>query len=111
MGPFARTCSGVSTSGRTPDVTWRGVHAARHSKLRCNSFVKGEPALIGSQKRAGGRQRLIVTAAVAVDLTPSVGPGKNGRVSSSQESKADKLDFFYTESGQKEWVRFYQVLS
>eukprot|EP00884_Botryococcus_braunii_P007201 jgi/Botrbrau1/16482/Bobra.0142s0076.1 len=106
MGPLARTCSGVSTSGRTPDVTWRGVDAARHSKLRCNSFVKGEPALIGSHRRAEGRQRLIVdvTAAVAVDLTPSVGPGKNGRVSSLQESKTDKLDFFYTESGQKEWV-------
>lgn len=103
MCPLVRTSGGVSTSGRTFDVPWRGEDGARNPRLRFSSFNKWEPSVIISRRHAYARQRrtVDVSAAVALDLTPSVGAGKDGSVSSP---KADKLDFFYTERGQKEWV-------
>lgn len=53
------------------------------------------------------RASVNVSAAIAPpDVLGELGRGKDGPGSGQNSPSLDKLDFFYTESGQREWVSF-----
>jgi hypothetical protein len=103
--PLARTSGGVSTSGRTPECTWKDPDNMRLSSVRQLSFSNWVQPLVGSHRRVCGRRGLVsVRGAVAVDYSQDLGQEEGVNLGSRQAVTADTLDFFYTESGQREWV-------
>lgn len=107
--PIARTAGRESTSGRVEPIMG-ATHGLQHSSLNSAWAAKGLNHLRRNVRVVNCRFRRgpvnVVAAIAPPSLLGELGRGKNGTVNEQDSLSLEKLDFFYTEKGQREWVSF-----